>query len=418
MAEKTHAEWSASATSRNWNCAGALVLSQQVAHLDKESEAAAWGTACHEVSEMALRAGRDAEEYTGGFIKTKEHTIEVDDEMAECAQIYIGYVRGRAASQNAQLFIEQQFSLAKMAPPFEAGGIADAVIYFPAEKLLEVIDLKGGRGVKVDVAENKQLRTYALGAVLANPGLAVKRVRSTIVQPRIDHKDGRIRSEEFDLGELVEWVMELMERMEQAAEAKKAYAAITGDLSREAWGQKYLNPGDHCSNSFCPARGICPALEKKALEAAGVWFDDTGVPQLSNSPADLSPERLEQMLDAADMVEGFFSACRALAHTLAETGVEFPNYILVDKVGRRRWEDEEKALARFKLESEINVEDLYAPAKLKSPAQMEKTLGKQFKSLVADLTETPVTGKNFVRKDKTTRKAAKPAVNQHFNVIE
>lgn len=423
--QKAHAEWSASATSRNWNCPGALALTKQVEHLDKESEAAAWGTACHEVSEHCLHSGQDAEEWVGRIVKTKEHSFEVDEEMAECAQEYVDYVRSRANIAGLQcagvlawpqaLMIEQRFSLKAMQPPFEAGGTADAVIYFPAEKLLEVVDLKGGRGVVVEVVDNKQLRTYALGAMLANPGLKVEKIMSTIVQPRAPHKDGRIRSETFHVMDLIEWMMELREAMNRAKEAQAAYAAITGEITREEWAAKYLTAGDHCT--FCPAAGFCPALEKKALDAAGVWFDDIEQPQLSNTPADLSPEKLAKVLEAADMIEQYLNACRRLAHNLAEGGTEIPGFMLVDKVGRRRWTLSEDELAIELAAEGLTGDELYVP-KLRSPAQLEKVLGKKRQDILKPFIETPVTGTTLVSKTKTTKPQATPKVNQFFNAIE
>ncbi len=82
------------------------------------------------------------------------------------------------------LWIEQRFKLEAINPPFEAGGTADAVIFHDGAQLLEVVDLKGGRGIVVEALGNKQARTYALGAVLNNPGLDIQEVKVTIVQPR------------------------------------------------------------------------------------------------------------------------------------------------------------------------------------------------------------------------------------------
>src|SRR4029077_1163229 len=84
--ERAHATWSASATARNWNCSGALALGATVAKLDIESEAAAWGTACHQVSEKCLRDGFDADTLVGTTEKTKRHSFDVDEEMADCSQ--------------------------------------------------------------------------------------------------------------------------------------------------------------------------------------------------------------------------------------------------------------------------------------------------------------------------------------------
>ena len=68
----------------------------------------------------------------------------------------------------------------------DAFGTADAVII--ADDLMEVIDFKYGKGVKVDADHNPQMMIYALGALdefLLD--YDIKRVRMTIVQPRIDN---------------------------------------------------------------------------------------------------------------------------------------------------------------------------------------------------------------------------------------
>jgi hypothetical protein len=356
------------------------------------------------VSEDCLREGRDPTEWIGRTIRTKEHAIEVDEEMAETARTYVDYVRGRfGASALNVLHIEQRFSLAALNPPFDAGGTADAVIYHANERRLEVIDLKGGRGVVVEAEGNKQLRTYALGAVLANPALDVGTVQVTIVQPRAGRD--AIRSEEFDPVELMEWTSDLMDAMRSSSLAMAAYAEVRGEVSREEWGETNLRAGEHCR--FCPARAICPTQEKAALEAAGVWFDDLDQPQLKNAPDELDPARLARVLDAAGMIEDWLNAVRALAHNLAQAGTEIPGYVLVEKIGRRRWKDE--AAAEVAL-SDL-PDDVVFETKLRSIAQIEKALGakrkREFEGLLSSLVETPVTGLNLVRAGKTTRPAVK-----------
>ncbi len=190
---RDHAQWSASATERNWACPGALALTDGLP--ETTSEAADWGTCAHMIAEKCLADGVSASEFVGTTQKGKKYEFEVDDEMADTAQVYVDFVRKsaiEAAPKNANpaslLKIGQHFTLASLNPPFEAGGTADAVIYYPTEKKLHVVDLKGGRGHVVEVVGNPQLRTYALGAMLANPELAVEQVTVTIVQPRAPHK--------------------------------------------------------------------------------------------------------------------------------------------------------------------------------------------------------------------------------------
>lgn len=413
---RDHATWSASATERNWNCSGALAMTKDLP--EQTNEAADWGTCCHQISEKCLREGVQAIDFLGTIEKGKKYEFEVDEEMVETAQMYVDYVRKRvieAAPKNVNpaslLQIEQRFSLASLKPPFEAGGTGDAVIYFPLEKLIEVVDLKGGRGVVVEAKGNKQGRTYGLGAMLANPQLVVERIRVTIVQPRAGHQDGRIRSETFHVADLIEWTTDLLEKMHRSKKAMIDRPTMNSTV----WEREYLNAGDHCGKTFCKAAGFCPALERKALDTAGVWFDDLDQPRLSNTPDMLSPERAAQLLDAADMIGEYINAVRAYWHSQAEMGIEIPNYVLVDKIGRRKWKEaDETVVATLKAKG---VDDPFT-RKVVSPAQAEKLLGTKRKAELAELIETPVNGTNLTRADKTTRKAATPSVNKHFSVLD
>lgn len=433
-ADRAHAEWSASAASRNMACAGALALSK-LAPPQKESEAAAWGTACHEVAEWALNNGQDCAEFPHKVIKTKEHEIEFDDEIAECAQVYVDYVRDRRngvtqwgpSGAADWLKVEQKFSLAGINPPIEAGGTADAVLYFSATAELEVVDLKGGRGVVVEAKGNDQLRHYALGALLANPGINVRAVRVTIVQPRIGHAEGRIRSEAFHAADLLDWTTDLLLSMTDAYGAMRTLdkqgAASPAFLAT-------LTPGNHCL--FCPAKQamLCPAIQQKALADVGVWFSPDGTPTAPNKAeiAGMPPEKLRDLLDVADFVEGYFNAVRAYAHAQAESGVVIPDYQLVPKQARAKWK--ENAEAEIAADKTYQIGDLYE-RKLKSPAQARKAMAdalsdqcrtkKDAEAAAARILEPLLSressGTNLVRKDKTTRVAIAPKADRFFSPV-
>lgn len=435
-ATRDHSQWSASATERNWACPGALALTDGLP--ETTNEAADWGTCCHQIAERCLTDGVQAAEFLGTTEKGKKHEFEVDEEMAETAQVYVDFVR-RAAIDAAPktvnpaslLKIEQHFTLASLSPPFEAGGTADAVIYAPTEKLLHVVDLKGGRGHVVEVIGNPQLRTYALGAMLANKALHVERVKVTIVQPRAPHKSGRIRSEEFHVIDLLEWTDDLLEAMRRSAQAMAAYPKFDLKtaphdvlqlyhsqpevLSDAEWNSTYLRAGDHCK--FCKAAGFCPALEQKALDAVGVWFDDLDQPRISNSPDAMSPEKIARTLDMLDMIEGWCNAVRAYAHSLADSGTEIPGHVLVAKVGNRAWTvSEEQVVGTLVLNG--LAEDRIYNRKLVTPAQAEKALGTKKKGALDGIVERPNRGTTLVSAEKTTKPAVQAAVHQHFNVLE
>ncbi|CDZ55045.1 DUF2800 domain-containing protein [Neorhizobium galegae] len=425
---RDHATWSASSTDRNWNCSGALALTMDLP--ETTNEAADWGTCCHQIAEKCLRKGVQAVDFIGTTEKGKKHEFEVDEEMAETAQMYVDYVRKRvveAAPKGVNpatlLQIEQRFSLADLSPPFEAGGTGDAVIYFPAEKMIEVVDLKGGRGVVVEAKGNPQLRTYGLGAILANPKLLVEQVRVTIVQSRAGHKDGRIRDETFHVADLAEWTADLLRQMHKSKMACDEFAdVLAGKIPVATWEAKWLKAGDHCK--FCKKAGNCSAQTQEALDAAGVWFDDLDQPRLSNSPDMLSPERAAQLLDAADMISEWVNSVRAYWHLQAEAGVEIPNYILVPKEGREKFNDDASAkLAAAKAEKAgLPKDKVWNDPKPRTPKQIRDALIKAKKPTIADelreLSGAEAKGTNLVRATKTTRAAVAPAAHRHFDILD
>lgn len=424
---RDHATWSASASERLWNCPGSLALNMS-APVDKESYAAAWGTACHQIAEKCLQSSKSGPDtwddtilYLGTVEDTKSHSIEVDEEVCETAQVYVDYVRERLleytreTDEDATLLIEQKFSLADLDPPFDAGGTGDAVLLFPKWSLIEIVDLKGGRGVVVEVLGNKQLRTYGLGAAMANPG-PWKRVKVTVVQPRAPHKDGRIRSEEFHIADLLDWTQDLMAAMNKAAEAlSHGHHAGIEDI----WTLSYLSAGEHCT--FCRSAPTCPALENRSLEIAQTYFTPQNtLAKEPPAPETLSMAQIVRVLDHADMIQGWLNAVRAYAQDQAESGYEVKSddseYILTEKRGRRAWAEDDEAELVKKLSEATGegVTEFYNEPKLMSPAQVEKFLGSKRKGEIADLWDTKSSGYNLVRADKTSRAAAVAPAQKFF----
>lgn len=414
-ADRDHATWSASASARNFACPGALAMTAGLP--DRTSEAADWGTCAHQIAERCLRDGYiDADKFIGTTEKGKLHSFEVDEEMAETAQTYVDYVRGvftgdmlSGVGENL-LWIEQRFDLRELGTPFDAGGTGDAVIYLPAEKRLEVVDLKGGRGVVVEAQANPQLRTYALGALVANKGLPVEKVTVTIVQPRAPHPDGRIRSETLDVTELLDWTVDMLAAMRKSKEALDAKP----DLAGAAWAAAYLRPGSHCGSTFCKAAAFCPALEQASMDAMGAWFDPQDNLHLSNVPEQADPAERARRLDALDMIEDWVKQVRAHEHWLAEGGDPAPGYGLVQKVGREKWVDgaEDKVLYIAEMAG-LPEAKIRNPGKLMTPKQVRKAL-KDDAKLLAGLSSTPISGTNLVKIDGSTRQEIASPISTMF----
>jgi hypothetical protein len=414
--QRSHAVWSASSTARHLYCPGSLALSLSLPQVARvEREAAAWGTCTHQISEACLHGSLDAASFIGEQQTSGRFTFTVDEEMANCAQVYLDYCRSLMKPGDLW-WIEEKLPLDKLKPPFEAGGTGDFIVYRRKEKLLEIVDLKTGKGVVVDAAENAQARSYALGAMLAHPGLDVDRVKTTIVQPRSDHKDGVIRSDTFHAVDLLEWTNELLKGMRLSAEALDAVGQANGNqVLLDEWRDKYLKPGK-CQ--FCPAEGVCPALRNDALSIVDKWFvtdPDTGETTRSNAALDTSPEALAADLDRMDEVQNWMNARRVYAQQLAESGVTIPNYQLVDKRGTRKWvSDDEAEMAAAISKSTLLAEQKLFVRKLLSPAQVEKLIPAKQKKSIEPLWRMHVSGTNLVRSDRTTRPAVGNLAERFF----
>ena len=423
-AEREHEIWSASSTAANWTCSGRIAMATLVGE-EKESEHAARGTAAHTVAERCLRKNVEADTFIGQTIKTKQHEIEIDQELADSAQTHVDYVRSLSKAPTAHTFIEQKFSLAKLDPPFGAGGTCDAIIVHADS--MEVVDLKNGMGV-VDVNENKQLRTYALCALLNAPSANVKTITSTVVQPRAPHKDGRIRSETYHVADLIDWTVDLLARMRLSKQALTEFEALDGSrIAFDAWAEKWLTTG---ACTFCPAEGICPKRRKEALSIMGDtakrWFEEptTDDPLIvGNAPDIASPEELAHWLDGLEALENWIKAVRGYAHGAAERGVDIPNWMIVDKIGNRAWmeKDEAKLAAALKATLKLTDDQVYERS-VRSVAQIEKVLGAKRKEELAALDkklwEKPVKGTNLVSEGKTSRPAAKGLTERHHEKLE
>lgn len=405
-AQRGHATWSASASDRRWACPGSLAMEAN-APPDSESFAAAWGTACHEVAEHMLRGKEWPDE-----VKTKSHTIPVDDEIVETAEVYVEYVRSRLDSQT-DLIVEQSFDLSPLKPPFDAGGTADAVVLNYAKETIEVVDLKGGRGITVEATGNKQLRTYALGAVIANPG-PWGQVTVTIVQPRAPHPDGRIRSETFHIADLIDWTVDLREAMDAAKGAADGYESHGPGPD---WARANLAAGGHCT--FCRAAATCPALESKALATAQTFFRPIdGAVATPPDPSSLPLDKIGAILDAADMVENWLNAVRRYAQDQVEAGYEITSgdvkYVLVPKMARRKWaQDEAETIAKLAEATGRPRED-FVREKPVTFTELKKIVGAKGEAALEHLWVKESSGLNLVRADKTTRAAVTPPAQQFF----
>jgi hypothetical protein len=205
------------------------------------------------------------------------------------------------------------------------GGTADAILVDGNH--LHVIDLKTGR-VAVDANENKQLLTYALGAMRQFKAPSSIECTMHIFQPRVGHSKWTVSGLRLELHG---------RRLQSAAEL-----ALTSDAP--------TNPSpDACR--YCKAKTICPSMREKVQEVArNDFLPDTAI----------TPE----MLDDAALMAAWADAVQSAAKEQLTSGKSIQGWTM--RIGRKTkfWKDEALVQEAFK--------DLLIAWELKSPSAVLK----------------------------------------------
>lgn len=343
MASK-HALLSPSAAHRWMNCTAAPLLEKDVE--DKGSTFAEEGTLAHAYCAKKLK------EFLG---------LSVDEEKAEIAQLDEQYHSGemdeytdtyktivlekfnaaRAKTKDAQLLVEVKLDFSHYVP--DAFGTSDAIII--ADGVMEVIDFKYGKGVKVSAVENPQMMIYALGAWdLFNFEYDIRKVRMTIVQPRIDN----LSEFELDAADLINWAVD-----ELQPKANEAYA-----------GGKQ-KPGNWCQ--FCKVKANCKALSSMCIEAQ----------QANPDPRKISKEVMERtILPFLSTFKTWLTGVEEYSLEQALSGVQYRGFKIVEGRSIRKITNPTAVMELLDKEG-LAKEAYIKPTELRSITDLEKLIGKK-----------------------------------------
>lgn len=227
--------------------------------------------------------------------------------MDEYTDDYVAFVSEQMVTLNSPTaFVEQQVDCSAYIP--ECFGTCDALLV--SDGILHIIDLKSGRGIKVEAKENDQLRIYALGA-LAMFGFLydIHTVRMSIFQPKLNNCD----TWEVSVAELLDW-----------ADNTLAPAA------RLAWdGKGNYKAGAHCQ--FCKAKAECRERANMNLALAVYDFTD---------PALLNPCEIADILGKIDELVSWGSDVKNFALSKAMSGTKYEGWKIVAGRSTRHYTDE------------------------------------------------------------------------------
>lgn len=384
-ADRAHAILSASGSKRWLTCTPSAQLEQEFP--EQTSEFAKEGTAAHELSELYLMKYTEQinkTTFTRRYNKFKKENEFYSQEMDDYVQSYVDLVIERinaavALSQDAVILLEQRLDFSEWVP--HGFGTGDVVLI--ADGILEVIDLKYGKGVPVSAVENTQMRLYALGAINQfNMLYDIETVQMTIVQPRLDS----VSTDEIEADKLLAWADEEVK--------PKADMAMAG-------AGEYI-AGEHCR--FCRARFTCRARADENMKLAKYDFKE---------PPLLSRGEIAQILLEAEELQRWAKDIQSYALEQAENhGVKFDGWKLVEGRSNRKYTDEEEVASTL-ITSGYKEDDIYKKSLLGISA-MEKALGKKkFGELLQELVIKPA-GKPTLVPDSDKR----PEINSTDSAIE
>jgi hypothetical protein len=274
-------------------------------------EAAALGTMLHELSEKILR-GEEID------------NPDLDPDHLKMAQSYADYVNGISANPRKKL-IEVNVDAGLKSLHQALGGTADAVIVDGNH--LHIVDAKFGR-VLVEAENNKQLLTYALGAMRQLNAPASIQCTMHIYQPRAGHSKWTVSGETLQAHAV---------SLKAAAEL-----ALTGDAP--------TNPSPSACQ-YCRAKVICPSMRQKVQENARKEF----APSTAITP---------EMLDLATLASSWADAVQTAAKDQITKGSTITGWTMRQGRKTKFWKDEKIVMAIFK--------DTMQAWDLKSPSAIAK----------------------------------------------
>ena len=377
MPPTKHAILSASSSHRWLNCSPSARLEQEFE--DRETEAAAEGTAAHALCEHKLRRALKLQS------RRKPISKYDCDEMDLHTDNYVQFVletlaEARQHCADPLINIEQRLDFSCYVP--DGFGTGDCIII--SDKTMHVIDFKYGQGVLVEAEQNPQMMLYALGALRLFDSLYdIDEVAMTIYQPRREN----ISTWTIAVDDLKAWAEnELVPKARLAYEGKGEYL-----------------PGPWCT--FCKAAVKCRARAEEKLRLAQYEFA---------RPPLLTDAEIEGILDKLSDLTSWANEIMAYAQDAAlNQGKQWRGWKVVEGRSNRKYSNEE---AVIEAANAAGYHDIFRKS-LIPLTEMEKLMGKQdFHDILGGLIVKPAGKPTLV--PVSDKRPAITSANIDFNEIQ
>ena len=349
-----HAVLSASGSNRWLSCPPSARLERKFP--DKAGEAAQEGTLAHALAEARIRhwLGEISENGLTLRIDSVRHDALYSPEMGEYVSEYVDLCIEKINEAQGVALVEERLDFSRWVK--NGFGTGDMVII--GDGVLEIVDLKYGKGVPVSAEGNTQMQLYALGAIEQYGYIYdFDHVRMSIFQPR----NGGLSTQLMSVDELLAWGESIKPIAELAYEGKGDFKA-----------------GEHCR--FCRAAAQCKALADYNLEIAKLEFRDADL--LTDDEVSFVLSRVDGLIRYADKIKTF-----ALAEALK--GHKWPGFKVVAGRSNRRITDAVKAVKLLR-RAGYGDDVIYKPLEIQTITDLEKTITKKkFGEILGSVVEKP-----------------------------
>lgn len=328
MPPEKHALLSASSAARWLVCTAAPRFEEGLP--ESTSSYAEEGRLAHAIGELKVLkkfTAMNSRTYTTRLGKLKKDAL-YDPEMEKATDLYLEHLTEQAMAYDSAPVVaaEVRVDFSDYVP--EGFGTCDCVMI--GGDTLSITDYKHGKGVPVAAEGNPQMRLYALGALKRYApvyGDAIKRVRMSIDQPRLDQPQfDSYTSDNITVEELRAWGESIKPI------AQKAFSGL-GEFV----------PGEHCQ--FCRGKAQCRA--RANVNTALEDFKDCvlpGEPVLDDLTRVLTDAEIGDLLVRGQQLVQWYGDLKEYATKALRDGKPIEGWKLVAGRSSRTFTDQDAAI--------------------------------------------------------------------------